>query len=176
VEPIESSVVGAVGQRLVELEVGRGLGIGGVEAGRLVEEEVPLGRASSGSERRRPVGDVEVEEDGGDDGWVGEEGEDSHGAAAGRAEERQDLVDTGEEHGPADARGTGSPRRLVQRARSERGGLGVGEAGRLGRGSADGDDGGAEARMGCQHAVVAVAVHAGRRHEGNEALQELERR
>jgi hypothetical protein len=103
VEQIESSVVEVLGQRLVELEVGEGLGIGGVEARRLVEQEGSLGRAASGRERRRPVGEVEVQKNSGDDRRVGEKGEDLHGAAAGRAEERQDLVDAGEEHGPSDA-------------------------------------------------------------------------
>jgi hypothetical protein len=94
---IEFSVAEVVGQRLVELEVGEGLWIGGVEARRLVEQEVTLGWPASRCEERGFVGKVEVNEDGGDDGWVGEEGEDPHGAAASRAEERQDLVDTGEE-------------------------------------------------------------------------------
>jgi hypothetical protein len=44
------------------------------------------------------------------------------------------------------------------------------------RGSTDSHDGGAQTGMGRQDTVIAVAVHAGRRHEGNEALQELERR
>jgi hypothetical protein len=45
----------------------------------------------------------------------------------------------------------------VQRAGGERGwlgGLGVGETGRLGRRSADGDDGGAQTGMGRQDTVV----------------------
>jgi len=104
---VELSVVEFVGQRLVEQEVGHGLGIGGVEARNLVEQEIPLGRAASGREGRRSVGQVEVNEDGGDDGRIGDEGEDLHGAAAGRTEERQDLIDPGEEHGPADTRRAG---------------------------------------------------------------------
>ena len=104
-EPL--SVVEVVGQRLVELEVGHGFGIGGIEARRLVEQQGSLGRAASGREGRGPVGKVEVQKDGGEDGRVGEKGEDPHGAATGRAKERQDLVDPGEEHGPADARRTG---------------------------------------------------------------------
>jgi len=173
------SVVEVVGQRLVELEVGHGLRIGWVEARRLVEQEVPLGWAASRCEGRGLVGKVEVNEDGGDNRWVGEKGEDVHGAAAGGAEERQDLIDPGEEHGPADARRAGGARKFVQSAGGERdwlGGLGVGETRRLSRNSADGDDRGAQTGMGRQDTVVAVAVHAGRRHEGNEALQELEGR
>ena len=101
------SVVEVVGQRLVELDGWDGLGIGRVKARCLVEQEGSLRRAASGREGRRPVGKVEVQEDGGEDGWIGQEGEDLHGAAAGRAEERQDLIDPGEEHGPADARRAG---------------------------------------------------------------------
>jgi hypothetical protein len=42
------------------------------------------------------VGEVEMEEDGGYDGRVGEKGEDGHLATAGGAEQRQDLVEPGE--------------------------------------------------------------------------------
>ena len=101
------SVEGVVGQRLVEQEVGNGLGIDGVEARRLVQHEVTLGWAASRCEGRGLVGKVEVNEDGGDDGRIGDEGEDLHGAAAGRTEERQDLIDPDDEHGPADARQAG---------------------------------------------------------------------
>jgi hypothetical protein len=52
----------------------------------------------------------------------------------------------------------------------------IGRAGHLGRGSTDGDDGGTQTGMGRQDTVVAVAVHAGRRHEGDEALKQLQRR
>jgi hypothetical protein len=47
VERIESSVVEVVGQGLVELGVGRGVGVGGVKARRLIEQEIPLGWAAS---------------------------------------------------------------------------------------------------------------------------------
>ncbi len=42
------SVVELVRQRLIEHEVRDGLGVGGIEGRRLVEEEVSLGRAASG--------------------------------------------------------------------------------------------------------------------------------
>jgi len=168
------SVVEVAGRRLIELKVGHGLRIGRVEA--LVEQEVTLRRPAGRRERRRPVGEVEVQEDGGDNRRVGEEGEDAHGPATGGAEERHDLIDAGEEHGPPDARGGGGPRRLVQRAGSERSWVGLGEAGCLGRGSTDDDDGGAQTGMRGEDAVVAVAVHARRWHKGDEALEELERR
>jgi hypothetical protein len=93
--------------RLVELEVGQGLRIGWVEARRLVEQEVPLRWAASRCEGRGFVGKVEVQEDGGEDGRIGDEGEDLHGSTAGGAEKRQDLIDPGEEHGPADTRRAG---------------------------------------------------------------------
>ena len=104
---IELSVVEVAWQGLVEVEVGRRLGLGGIEARRLVDREISLRRPASGRERRGPVGEVEVQKNGGDDGRVGEKGEDLHGAAAGRTEERQDLIDPGEEHGPADPRRAG---------------------------------------------------------------------
>ncbi len=96
-----------MGQGLIELEVGHGVSIGGVEGGSLIEQEVTLRGRAGGREERGPVGQLEVEEDGGDDGRVGEEGEDAHGSAAGGAEEREDLVDAGEEDGPPDARRAG---------------------------------------------------------------------
>ncbi len=76
--------------------------------------------------------------------------EDAHGAATGRTEERQDLIDPGEEHGPADARRAVCARRLLQGAGGERGWLGGlgGETRHLGRGSPDSHDGGAQAGMG----------------------------
>ena len=80
------SVVEAGGQGLVELDVGLGLGVRRIEGGRLVEQEVALWRAASGRDQRRAVREVEMEEDGGDDRRVGEEGEDGHLATARWAE------------------------------------------------------------------------------------------
>ena len=101
----EVSVVEPRGEGLVEVEVGGGLGARGVEGGRLVEEEVGLGRATRRGDRRRPVGELEVEEDSGHDGRIGEKRQDPHLRSAGRAQEGQDFVDAGEEHGPPDAGG-----------------------------------------------------------------------
>ncbi len=67
----------------------------------------------------------------------------------------------------------------MQRESHGTGSLSIGTAGCRGRGSADGadgDDGGAQIGMRCEDAVIAVAVHARRRHEGDEALEELQRR
>jgi len=41
------------------------------------------------------VGQVEVEQDGGDDGWIGQESEDVHLAATGGTQQRQHVVGTG---------------------------------------------------------------------------------
>jgi hypothetical protein len=50
------------------------------------------------------VGEVEVEEDGGDDGRIGQEREDPHLAATRGTEQRQHVVDPSEQDGPADSR------------------------------------------------------------------------
>jgi len=117
-----------------------------------------------------------VHEDGGEDGRVGEKGEDLHGAATGRTEERQDLIDPGEEHGPADPRRAGGARKLVQVTGDGAECLSIDKAGRLGRSSTEGDDGGTQTGMRREDAVIAVAVHARRWREGDEALEELQRR
>jgi hypothetical protein len=70
-----ASEVEVVGLGLVEVEVWDGLGLGGVERGCLIEEpreEIALRRSARGREGRGFVGEVEVEEDGGDDGRVGQ--------------------------------------------------------------------------------------------------------
>jgi hypothetical protein len=99
-----------VGQGLVEFEVGDGLGLGGVEGRCLIEEpgeEIALRRPAGGREGRGLVREVEVEEDRGDDRWIGEEREDPHLGAAGGTEQRQHVVDASEQDGPADPRGRG---------------------------------------------------------------------
>jgi hypothetical protein len=80
-----ASGVEVVGQGLVEVEVWDGLGLGGVEGRRLIEEpreEIALGRTAGGRKGRGFVGEVEVEEDGGGDGRVGQKREDLHLGAA----------------------------------------------------------------------------------------------
>ena len=75
-----------VGQRLVELEVGNGVGLGEVEGRSLIEEaieEIGLGRSAGRREGRGCVGEIEVEEDGGDDGRIGKERDDPHLSTAG---------------------------------------------------------------------------------------------
>ena len=54
--------------RLVEVEGGSGLGFGGIDREGLVQEEVPLGRPPCRGDRRGSMGQIEVHEDGADDG------------------------------------------------------------------------------------------------------------
>jgi len=113
-----------------------------------------------------------MEKDGGDDGRVGEEGEDGHLATTSGAEEGKHLVDPGEEHGPADPSGAGAPRRFgIGRCA-----LGFGGWGRRQLRPADGDGGRSGSCVGGEHAMVSVAVHPGRGNEPGDALEELEGR
>ena len=68
------SVVEVGGQRRVEDKVWDGLGLGKIEGRGLVEAEVSLGWPTGGRDRGRSVGQLEMFQDGEDDGWVGEEG------------------------------------------------------------------------------------------------------
>jgi hypothetical protein len=185
---------GAAG--LIEVELGYGLGVGRIEGGRLVEVvrgerihrshgigvefECGLGRSACGGESRRGVRQVEVAEDGARGFGVGKEGENAHLGSAVGAAEREDLVDAGEELGPAGA------------------GCGAGESGgwvlvgvcgclvarsfwraliEIGRGgvvAAEGDDPAPEARVGGEDAVVPVAVEPGRRDQAGESVEEFE--
>ena len=72
--------------------------------GRIAGEELGLRRAPGRSDRGRMLGNAQVLEDGPHDTRVGEEGEDAHLTVAGGAAQRVDLVDAGEELGPAAAR------------------------------------------------------------------------
>ena len=108
--------VEVVGQGRVEIGVGDRLGLGWVEGRCQIEEpgeEMALGWPAGGREGRRFVGEVEVEEDGGDDGRISEEREDPHLTTTGRTEQRQHVVDASEQDGPADLRGRGRVRCLV---------------------------------------------------------------
>ena len=126
---------------LIEVEVRDGLGLAGVVCRRLVEigvgigveSKVVLGRAACGREGWRGGRQAEVCEDGVDGLGGGDEGEDTHVGAAVGAGEGKDLVDAGEEAGPAGA-GGGALREsggsaawamagLVQGGRSWRAGL-----------------------------------------------------
>jgi hypothetical protein len=167
-----------VGMRIGAVEVGDGLRLGGIKGRRLVELEVGLGieaevtlRGAAGrGEGWRCGGQAEVAEDGVNGPGLGEEGEDAQVGAAVGALEGEDLVDAGEETGPAGACGAvaghfrRAGRRIVRGLVAFR------------FGAAEGDDAGAEPGVGRQHAVVAVAVDAGRRDEAGEGGEEVERR
>jgi hypothetical protein len=74
---IRASGLEVVGQGLVEVEFWDEVGLGGVEGGGLIDEfdrELALGRSARGRQWRGSRGEVEVEEDGGDDGRIGEHG------------------------------------------------------------------------------------------------------
>ena len=89
-----------VGRGLIELELRDSIGSGEIEGRRLVEVEFGLGRAASGGHAGRPMGQVEVEEDALDGGGEGDEGDDLHLSTADGAEEREHIVDAGQELGP----------------------------------------------------------------------------
>jgi hypothetical protein len=97
----------------------------------------------------------------------GKEGEDAHVGAAVGALEGEDLVDAGEETGPAGASDdvAGHFRRAGRQA--VRGLVSP-------FGAAEGDDAGAEPGVGREDAVVAVAVDAGGRDEAGEGGEEIE--
>jgi hypothetical protein len=126
-----------------------------------------LGRIPCGRESWRSVRELEVAEDGARGPWVGEKGEDAHGGAAVGAAEGEDLVDAGEEAGPAGT-GGGAGERPSGIVVAVRGRLGAGSFGRtsLGLGgvglvAAEGNDPGPEACVGSENAVITVAVDAG---------------
>lgn len=115
-------------------------------------------------------------ENGADGLRVGEEGEDTHVGAALGAAEREDLVDTAEELGPAGAGGStgeGHGRLVVDVFPSL---LTVGFVCGGTVVVAEGEDLGPEPRVGGQDAVIAVAVYPGRRDEAGEGFQEFEGR
>ena len=138
------------------------------------------GRSAGGGEPRRGVGQVEVAEDGANGLGVGEEGEDAHVRAALGAAEGEDLVDAGEELGPAGAgagAGEGCGGLLVGLyggllAGSSRGAFfGIGRAGVV---AAEDDDRGPEPCVGGEDAVVSVAVDPGRGDQTGERFEKLE--
>ena len=100
---------GSGSDRLVEVELRDGIGIGDVEVGALVEVERGLGWCPGGGEWWRAGGDVEVLEDGAEGEGIGEKGDDAHLGTALGAEEREGFVDPGDELCPAG--GGGGPRR-----------------------------------------------------------------
>jgi len=99
------SGIPVLGRGLIELEVRESVGSGEIEGRGLVEVQLGLGRAASGGYAGRPMGQVEMEEDALYGGGEGDEGDDAHLTAADGAEEREHLVDAGQELGPEHAAG-----------------------------------------------------------------------
>lgn len=168
---------------LIELEVGYGFGVSGVEVRGLVEAECVLGvedevmlwRSTCGCDVWRRGGQVEVSEDGADGSGVGEEGEDAHGGSASRAAEREDLIDAREESSPTGASGEvqigiGGTGLIAGRGGGRGRRIGV-----IGVGVCHGDDARAQAGIGREDAVVAMAVDARGWDEAGECGEEFER-
>ncbi len=112
----------SVGQGLIELEFGKGLRISGIESGRLIESELGLRWGAGRSEERSPTGKIETGQDGVDGRWIGDEGDDTHGSAARRADEWEDVIDPSDEGCPSrgsTAAWCGSVRRTRDRLRVE---------------------------------------------------------
>ena len=88
-----------MGSGLIKLVLRDGLGRREVEGRGLVEVELGLGRTPGRGHPGRPMGQVEVEEDVPYGGGEGDERYDPHLTAAGRAQEREHLVDASHEPG-----------------------------------------------------------------------------
>ena len=95
--PARASDFPVLGRRLVEVVLRDGLGIREIEGRRLIEVEFDLWRAPSGGQPGRLMRQVEMEEDALHGGGKGDEGDDPHLAAAGGTQEREHLVDPGQE-------------------------------------------------------------------------------
>ena len=110
----------SVRQRLIELEFRNGFRLGGIESVGLIEFEEALGRRPSGRQWRRLGREIEVGQDGANGNGIGDEGDDAHRSTAGRADERQHVVDTRDEGGPA--RRPTTARRATRRSLAVTGG------------------------------------------------------
>ncbi len=91
----------SVRQRLIELEFRNGFRIGGVESAGLIELEEALRRRPSGRQWRGLGREIEIGENGAYGNGIRNEGDDAHRSTTGRADERQHIVDTRDEGGPA---------------------------------------------------------------------------
>jgi hypothetical protein len=127
------------------------------------------------------MGQVEVAEDGAHGFGVGEEGEDAHVRSAVGAAEGEDLVDTGEEAGPAGAGGVvgeggdGVLLEVCDWLVTRSSGRVIFWFGPVGVVATEGDDPAPEPCVGSEDAMVAVAVDPGRRDQAREGFEKLER-
>jgi len=95
-----------LGRGLIELELRESVGSGEIEGRGLVEVEFGLGRAARGGTPVRPMRQIEMAEDALDGGGERDEGDDAHVTAADGTQEREHIVDPGEELRPQDAAGS----------------------------------------------------------------------
>jgi len=194
---------------LVEVVVRDELGVGGVVLGGLVdavgdrgrvhlftplagmelaEIELSLGRPPGGMNERRRGGLTDVGEDAGDGLRLSEERDEREGGPAGGANQREDLVDSGQKGGPRGGSGGAWVGWLGFRV------PGFGRRGRRGQGRWEREirngildgvgmvlvgpsrDEGPQGGIGYEDPVVAVAMNPGRGKDGGETVQELQRR
>lgn len=166
-------------ERLVEVELRRRLGLGRINLGRLVEEEVTLRWPTGGRDWRGPVGQIEVNEDGAEDRRIGEEGEDPHLATTVRAQQGEHLVNPSEKLRPAAPSGSGCGRGGPVDAglRGLRGrDVLIGNWVIAGLTFAQGDHVGPKAGVRRKDAVVSMTMDAWRRDEARQALEQFEGR
>ena len=95
-----------MGTGLIKLEFRDRVWDGEIEGRGLVEVQLGLGRATGGGHPGRPMREVEVEEDALDGRGKGDERDDPHLTAADATQEREHLVDAGQELGPEPAAGS----------------------------------------------------------------------
>ena len=121
----------SISPALIEVVVRNGLGLSGIEVGRLVEVvgerflgglfcfptvgphgELGLRRSPGGMDQRRGSRLADVGQDSGDGLRVGEERNEGEGFLAGRTDERKDFIDPGQESSPPGGTGGGGSRFL----------------------------------------------------------------
>ena len=121
-------------------------------------------------DRRRACRLADVCENLPDRRCFGHEGDDLHLGAAVRAGEREDLEQAGDQRGPQ------VPCRGTRQRITAIGLVGFGRARRL-HGGFLGErcDLGAQRRVGCKHAVIAMAMYAGRWHQCGNPVDQLQR-
>ena len=98
--PARASGVPVVRGGLIERLLRDGLGSREVEGRGRIEVELGLGRTLSRGHPGGPMWEIEMEEDALHGGGQGDEGDDPHVAAAGGAQEREHLLELGQELGP----------------------------------------------------------------------------
>ena len=130
--------------------------------GCLPPRRAPGGRDPGWCRRRTEVGKVAARGGGG-----GDEGDDAHRAATGRTHEWEHFIDAGEQQRPGVAGGT-------TMRRFGRGWIGRWCGCRGRRGHREGSERSVQRCVGREHAAVAVAMDARRRHQSGDAVEQFE--